>query len=242
MMIFGGILFLLAVVQLPAPTVSGTENDEVNSEAFEQALSNIENVLKEDGISEEERHEKIAKEFKEIFPAEDDIELSKEEIEKLSEPLSKWNEDLQKGMKSLGGQNLNSENVANLMDSSLAKHPELVQEVGNVLKNKDESKVKRLLSKLGSAAKRLGHKLKEKLKSGWKKTKQVIRHPLRAINSLNPRDFSSAKGLFGLIFVIPLVTIIGILTSLYTDDDFPWGKVGELIGIPFKMIYEASFK
>lgn len=58
-----------------------------------------------------------------------------------------------------------------MVEESIARHPELIKEVENVLESKDESKKKRFLSKLKSATKHLGHEIAEKFKSGWKVTK-----------------------------------------------------------------------
>lgn len=59
-------------------------------------------------------------------------------------------------------------------------HSGLSEELGNFLKNKDEKKVRNLFLRAESMFKRLGHKLKEKLKLGWKKIKWMAKNPLEA--------------------------------------------------------------
>ncbi|XP_074601962.1 uncharacterized protein LOC141855724 [Brevipalpus obovatus] len=138
----------------------------------------------------------------------DDIDLTSEEAGKLSVPLEEWTNDLKKRIEEVHARkvDLHPEDLVKAIDESMEKRPELELEVGNILKTKDETKVKQFFSKIKSSAKRLGHKLKEKLKYGWNKTKNFLEKMSfkRGVRRIRVATFS----ILDLLVIDPIIALV----------------------------------
>lgn len=169
MKFFGTFLLALIVgVLYPSPADSHTNE---KKDAFEEAMDKINSILDEKNLSPDERDDKIATVTGELSKAMNDINLTPEEAKKISGPLSAWVDDLRTRIEDIHAENgeVKPEDLNKAIDESIVNRPELGTEIGNILKSKDKKRVGKLFSNMASSAKRLAHKLKEKIKSGWKK-------------------------------------------------------------------------
>lgn len=84
-------LCFLLVTSLLLSSATGSDPEDA---IYEQVISNLDGVLKNDELSDEKRQEKLVLEIGKLFQTTEDIQLTKEEVKKLSAPLSKWTDDL----------------------------------------------------------------------------------------------------------------------------------------------------